>query len=512
METERDGQHVVAHDTQVSRIRELEMDLDDGADKEEAESDSSTDLIKKKVSQFVMSFGFRLFGIVLIFVDISLVILSLMIAHKYHSLDVMIGNISLAIAFFFLFDVLLRVSIEGFEKYFESKLNILDAIIVGVTLLIDFVYAVSDFSGISLIPRAVIIFRILRVIILIRIFRLASEKERLEKLTRRIVSENKRRYTKDGFDLDLTYVTARVIAMSFPSSGKQSWYRNPIKEVARFLDTKHEGHYKVYNLCSEQGYDPKIFHYRVERIFIDDHNVPTLEEMVQFTHSVMEWMLQDENNVIAIHCKGGKGKTGTMICIWLIQNSLFESAKESLQYFGKRRTDESTSSKFQGVETPSQNRYVEYYATLKWKYNLQLPKARPLEIKSIKLYAIHGVGKGNGSDLRVKIIMEKQVVFHCVCATQENCQLFFDGENDWVVIAFECCPIVSKDVKVRFESSSSAIPKGYDDCAFFFWFHTAFVEDNRLYLSRNEIDNLHKPRMWKAFREDFAVELHFGEC
>ncbi|CDR18867.1 unnamed protein product [Oncorhynchus mykiss] len=85
------------------------------------------------------------------------------------------------------------------------------------------------------------------------------------------------RTSKDGFDLDLTYVTDRVIAMSFPSSGKQALYRNPIREVARFLDTKHEDHYRVYNLCSEKGYDPKFFHYRVERVFIDDHNVPSLE-------------------------------------------------------------------------------------------------------------------------------------------------------------------------------------------------------------------------------------------
>ncbi|NWY01846.1 TPTE2 phosphatase, partial [Nothoprocta ornata] len=104
------------------------------------------------------------------------------------------------------------------------------------------------------------------------------------------------------------FSTDRIIAMSFPSSGKQSFYRNPIKEVARFLDTKHKDHYKVYNLCSEKGYDPKYFHYRVERIFIDDHNVPALEDMLKFTASVREWMSHDEKNIVAIHCKGGKGR------------------------------------------------------------------------------------------------------------------------------------------------------------------------------------------------------------
>lgn len=31
-------------------------------------------------------------------------------------------------------------------------------------------------------------------------------------------------------------------------------------------------------------------------------------DMLKFTASVSEWMSQDEKNIIAIHCKGGKGK------------------------------------------------------------------------------------------------------------------------------------------------------------------------------------------------------------
>lgn len=34
---------------------------------------------------------------------------------------------------------------------------------------------------------------------------------------------------------------------------------------------------KLCLISGEKGYDPKHFHYRVERVMIDDHNVPSLE-------------------------------------------------------------------------------------------------------------------------------------------------------------------------------------------------------------------------------------------
>jgi len=37
--------------------------------------------------------------------------------------------------------------------YFSSKLNIIDACIVAITLVVTMIYAFSDFSGASLIPR-----------------------------------------------------------------------------------------------------------------------------------------------------------------------------------------------------------------------------------------------------------------------------------------------------------------------------------------------------------------------
>ncbi|KAJ3588675.1 hypothetical protein NHX12_009529 [Muraenolepis orangiensis] len=463
--------------------------------------------VRRKITPFVMSFGFRIFGVVLILVDIVLVVVDFCL-QDHSPARKLVEALSLAISLFFLADVLLRVYVEGFKVYFRSKLNIVDACIVAITLGVTMIYTFSDMS--SLIPRVVSFLRALRVIILIRLFRLASQKKELEKVTRRMVSENKRRYQKDGFDLDLTYVTDRVIAMSFPSSGKQSFYRNPIREVARFLDTKHEDHYRVYNLCSEKGYDPKFFHYRVERVFIDDHNVPSLEDMLKYTANVREWMGADSKNIIAIHCKGGKGRTGTLVCTWLIDSDQSESAQESLDFFGERRTDRSQSSKFQGVETPSQSRYVGYYEVMKNKFNRQLPPPQRLKMKSIRIHSIAGVGRGDGSDLRVKVILKKEQVFQCVCAKQEGCRVFPDVGSNAVVISLQEGPLVDGDVKVMFESSAG-LPKGYEDCPFYFWFNTSFVENNKLYLSREELDNPHKPKTWELYKEDFGVTLLFSD-
>ncbi|XP_054576251.1 phosphatidylinositol 3,4,5-trisphosphate 3-phosphatase TPTE2-like [Eptesicus fuscus] len=376
-------------------------------------------------------------------------------------------SISLSIALYFFMDVLLRIFVEGL----------------------------------------VILLRSLRLIILIRIFHLAYQKRHLEKLTRRMVSGNKRRYMKDGFDLDLTYITERIIAMSFPSSGKESFYRNPIQEVVRFLDTKHRNHYQVYNLCRERSYDPKYFHYRVHRIMIDDHNVPSLSEMVEFSKEAQNWMAQDDKNIVVIHCKGGKGRTGTMACACLIVCEIFTTAEESLYYFGERRTDKTTSHKFQGVETPSQNRYVGYFADVKNIYNLTLPPRKVLTIKKIVIYSIHGVGKGSGDDLKVQIIMHQKIVFFC--SASKNCRVVHDIERDRVIIHLCNCPLLYDDVKVQFLSSD--LPKFYDNCPFFFWFHTSFIENNRLYLSRNELDNPHKPKAWKIYRPEFAVEIYFDD-
>jgi len=48
---------------------------------------------------------------------------------------------------------------------------------------------------------------------------------------RKIVSGKRRRFNDTKYDLDITYITNRVLAMSFPASGFEICYRNNIAEV-----------------------------------------------------------------------------------------------------------------------------------------------------------------------------------------------------------------------------------------------------------------------------------------
>lgn len=53
---------------------------------------------------------------------------------------------------------------------------------------------------------------------------------------RKLVSGNRRRFHDDNFSLDLTYIIPnRLIAMSYPSSGFESLYRNSIDKVSHQL-------------------------------------------------------------------------------------------------------------------------------------------------------------------------------------------------------------------------------------------------------------------------------------
>ncbi|XP_044758412.1 phosphatidylinositol 3,4,5-trisphosphate 3-phosphatase and dual-specificity protein phosphatase PTEN isoform X2 [Coccinella septempunctata] len=193
-----------------------------------------------------------------------------------------------------------------------------------------------------------------------------------------IVSKNRNRHREQGFDLDLTYITDRIIAMAYPAERVQSIFRNHLNDVYDFLEMKHKDHYYIYNLCSERSYDKAKFCNRVKVYPFDDHNPPSFVIIESFCKDVHQWLEADPKNVIAIHCKAGKGRTGTMICCYLLHCGLYNNAEDALKFYGSMRTQDG-----QGVTIPSQIRYVKYYAQFLKENLTYVPKR--LYIRKIHL-------------------------------------------------------------------------------------------------------------------------------
>jgi phosphatidylinositol-3,4,5-trisphosphate 3-phosphatase/dual-specificity protein phosphatase PTEN len=55
---------------------------------------------------------------------------------------------------------------------------------------------------------------------------------------RKIVSGKRRRFQDDNYNLDITYITGRVLAMSFPAQGIEKFYRNSIENVNFYTSIK----------------------------------------------------------------------------------------------------------------------------------------------------------------------------------------------------------------------------------------------------------------------------------
>lgn len=176
-------------------------------------------------------------------------------------------------------------------------------------------------------------------------------------VVRELVSKKKKRFKQDGYDLDLTYVIPQVIAMGYPSVGFEATYRNPLPDVQRFLNTRHTGKYKVYNLCCERDYDIKACFYEGCDLYrFADHQACPFAMIPAFCLDVHRWLADDPERIAAIHCKAGKGRTGLLICCYLVFNELFPNAYQALLFYGDRRTKNN-----RGVTIPSQIRYVHYF-------------------------------------------------------------------------------------------------------------------------------------------------------
>uniref|UniRef100_A0A671QL25 Cyclin-G-associated kinase-like n=1 Tax=Sinocyclocheilus anshuiensis TaxID=1608454 RepID=A0A671QL25_9TELE len=176
-------------------------------------------------------------------------------------------------------------------------------------------------------------------------------------------------------DLDLSYITSRVAVMSFPAEGVESAIKNNIEDVRLFLDSRHAGHYAVYNL-SKRSYRPARFHNRVSECGWQPRRAPTLKNLYSISKSMHQWLKQDQRNICIVHCLDGRAASAVVVCAFLCFCRLFSTAEAAVYMFSMKRCPPGIS--------PSHKRYIEYMCDMMAEEPI-IPHSKPITIRSVAM-------------------------------------------------------------------------------------------------------------------------------
>jgi phosphatidylinositol-3,4,5-trisphosphate 3-phosphatase/dual-specificity protein phosphatase PTEN len=113
-------------------------------------------------------------------------------------------------------------------------------------------------------------------------------------------------------------------------------------------------------------------------------------------------LIENPDNVVAINCRAGKGRTGTIICCYLLFSKRFSEPDQVFEFYSKKRFNVG-----EGVTQPSQKKYVCYFSHM-LKEKIYFPLVR--DIKAILINKIPGknsetikpyfeIFKGNGDKI-----------------------------------------------------------------------------------------------------------------
>jgi len=312
-----------------------------------------------------------------------------------------------------------------------------------------------------------------------------------------------RRYVSSVFNLDLSFITPRIIAMGYPTD-----YTNPIADYCMFFNKKFKHRYCIYNLSGKRYRDTK-FHGSVCNHPIKEKDVCPFRRIKPLCDSMVSWLDKDEKNVLAIHGKNGRGRTGMIVSCLICQLNKWFTANRAMRYFAAQR-----SKNMSGVTTPSQRLYVCYYERYLSDAD-SIPDSRPLKFHSLFMSPVpHGV-TDREVFFTLTLLDDSRQKGGAATTPREldsrECRSTCERCEDFLCITL-FSQNVDHDVRVDVFSKGMFKSRLYSFC-----FNTRFLPEAGkdgfvvLQLSKKDIDLACKDTKHRQFDSDFHVRVKLKE-
>lgn len=251
-------------------------------------------------------------------------------------------------------------------------------------------------------------------------------------ILRQIVAGPRAQHPEAG--LDLCYVTDNIIATSGPGATyPQVAYRNPLKDLVKFLDSKHGENWAIWEFRAEgTGYPDSEVYGRVRHYPWPDHHPPPFALIPLMMASMRNWLKDSKasGRVVVVHCKAGKGRSGTVSCSYLISEEGW-TPEDAMLRFTERRMRPGWGI---GISIPSQRRWITYVD--RWTKGGKIYVERPVEILEVHVWGLRdGVKTAIEGFVEEGKVIKKFHTFHSY--EREIVRGALGKENGFADAAFE---------------------------------------------------------------------------
>eukprot|EP00066_Takifugu_rubripes_P021403 XP_011610669.1 PREDICTED: tensin-1-like isoform X4 [Takifugu rubripes] len=297
----------------------------------------------------------------------------------------------------------------------------------------------------------------------------------------------------ENYELDLIYITERIISVSFPSSVEEQSYAANLREVASMLRSKHGQNYLLFNL-SEKRSDIGQLNPKVLDFGWPDHHAPALDKICSICKAMDTWLSADNRNVVVIHNKGNRGRTGVVVAAYMHYSNISASADQALDRFAMKRFYED---KVLPVSQPSQKRYVDYFSGL-LSGHIKINN-KPLFLHHVIMHGIPNFESKGGCRPFLKIYQAMQPVY-----TSGIYNVQGDSQTS-ICITIEPGLLLKGDILLKCYHKRYRTP--CRDVMFRVQFHTCALHDLSVVFGKDELDETSKD---DRFPEYGKVEFVFS--